>query len=222
MQAENLGLAPLGGGGPAAERGDFTLGGRIPINPSGGLQSKGHPLGATGIGQLFELHVTHSHGSFAIRGTRQRPLAWEACRIPDAALAGLREAQAGEAILHVRHRRRQWQRVRTLRVRTIACRLRPAERTHLRRDSRRISRARDRDRRQVLGAPNTDHCPPGRRVARECDDNHGVVDHRGEIHRNPGLFVADGSVLPAAVGGPRHAQQRRGRITSRTESRTAV
>lgn len=55
IQAENLGLAPLGEGGPCAERGDFSLGGRIPINTSGGLESKGHPLGATGIGQLFEL-----------------------------------------------------------------------------------------------------------------------------------------------------------------------
>jgi acetyl-CoA acetyltransferase len=51
IQAENLGLARLGEGGPAAERGEFTLGGRIPINTSGGLESKGHPLGATGIGQ---------------------------------------------------------------------------------------------------------------------------------------------------------------------------
>lgn len=55
IQAENLGLAPRGEGGLCAERGDFTLGGRVPINPSGGLESKGHPLGATGIGQLFEL-----------------------------------------------------------------------------------------------------------------------------------------------------------------------
>jgi acetyl-CoA acetyltransferase len=55
VQAENLGLVPRGQGGPAAERGDFTIGGRIPINTSGGLESKGHPLGATGIGQLYEL-----------------------------------------------------------------------------------------------------------------------------------------------------------------------
>lgn len=55
FQAENLSLVGLGEGGPAAERGEFTLGGRIPINTSGGLESKGHPLGATGIGQLFEL-----------------------------------------------------------------------------------------------------------------------------------------------------------------------
>jgi acetyl-CoA acetyltransferase len=61
VQAENLGLVALGEGGPAAERGDFTLGGRIPINTSGGLESKGHPLGATGIGQLHEL-VTQLRG----------------------------------------------------------------------------------------------------------------------------------------------------------------
>ena len=55
LQAENLGFVPFGEAGPAAERGEFTVGGRIPINPSGGLESKGHPLGATGIGQLYEL-----------------------------------------------------------------------------------------------------------------------------------------------------------------------
>ena len=44
IQAENLGFVPLGEGGPAAERGEFSLGGRMPINPSGGLESKGHPL----------------------------------------------------------------------------------------------------------------------------------------------------------------------------------
>jgi acetyl-CoA acetyltransferase len=61
IQAENLGFAQLGEGGPAAERGDFSLGGRIPINVSGGLESKGHPIGATGIGQLYEL-VTQLRG----------------------------------------------------------------------------------------------------------------------------------------------------------------
>ncbi|MGO9684518.1 MAG: thiolase family protein [Beijerinckiaceae bacterium] len=55
LNAESLMLAPFGEGGPAAERGDFTIGGRIPINPSGGLESKGHPIGATGLGQIHEL-----------------------------------------------------------------------------------------------------------------------------------------------------------------------
>ncbi|MET9914918.1 thiolase family protein [Streptomyces sp. NPDC006476] len=55
LQTEMLGLVPAGDGGPAAERGDTSLGGRLPVNPSGGLESKGHPIGATGLGQLFEL-----------------------------------------------------------------------------------------------------------------------------------------------------------------------
>ncbi len=55
LQSELLGLVPAGEGGPAAVRGETTLGGRIPINPSGGLESKGHPLAATGLGQVFEL-----------------------------------------------------------------------------------------------------------------------------------------------------------------------
>jgi acetyl-CoA acetyltransferase len=57
VQAENLGFCELGQGGWLAERGETTLGGRIPINPSGGLESKGHPIGATGLGQLYELVV---------------------------------------------------------------------------------------------------------------------------------------------------------------------
>ncbi len=55
IQMENLGLCPAGESGIVAERGDTTIGGRIPINPSGGLESKGHPIGATGVGQIFEL-----------------------------------------------------------------------------------------------------------------------------------------------------------------------
>ncbi len=72
IQAENLGFVPLGQGGPAAERGEFTLGGRTPINPSGGLESKGHPLGATGIGQLCELvaQLRGEAGARQVRGAR--------------------------------------------------------------------------------------------------------------------------------------------------------
>ena len=54
-QSENLGLCPVGRGGDCAERGETRIGGRIAINPSGGLESKGHPIGATGLGQVFEL-----------------------------------------------------------------------------------------------------------------------------------------------------------------------
>ena len=55
IQVEALGLFQPGEGGAAALRGDSTLGGRLPVNPSGGLESKGHPIGATGLGQIFEL-----------------------------------------------------------------------------------------------------------------------------------------------------------------------
>lgn len=55
IQMENLGLCEPGACGLASERGDTTIGGRFPINPSGGLESKGHPVGATGLGQIFEL-----------------------------------------------------------------------------------------------------------------------------------------------------------------------
>jgi acetyl-CoA acetyltransferase len=55
VQVENLGFCKFGDGGKLAERGETALGGRIPVNPSGGLESKGHPIGATGLGQIYEL-----------------------------------------------------------------------------------------------------------------------------------------------------------------------
>ncbi|MQA54298.1 thiolase C-terminal domain-containing protein [Pseudomonas piscis] len=53
--AEQLGFCAFGEGGILAESGATTLGGSIPINPSGGLESRGHPIGATGLAQVFEL-----------------------------------------------------------------------------------------------------------------------------------------------------------------------
>lgn len=55
QQIENLGLAEPGSVGERLARGDFAIGGRTPVNPSGGLLSKGHPVGATGLAQLYEL-----------------------------------------------------------------------------------------------------------------------------------------------------------------------
>lgn len=52
---EALGLCPEGKAGEAIDRGDFTYGGKCVVNPSGGLISKGHPLGATGLAQCAEL-----------------------------------------------------------------------------------------------------------------------------------------------------------------------
>ncbi|KDQ70072.1 MULTISPECIES: thiolase family protein [Streptomyces] len=63
---ELLGLCEPGAGGEAAERGVTTLGGRLPVNPSGGLESKGHPLGATGLAQVYEL-VQQLRGEGGVR-----------------------------------------------------------------------------------------------------------------------------------------------------------
>ena len=95
IQSENLGFVSLGGGGPAAERGEFALGGRLPINPSGGLESKGHPLGATGIGQLFEL-VTQLRGE---AGARQVEGARHAIQENGGGLQGVEEAAVAIHIL---------------------------------------------------------------------------------------------------------------------------
>jgi acetyl-CoA acetyltransferase len=95
IQSENLGFVPLGEGGPAAERGDFALGGRLPINPSGGLESKGHPLGATGIGQLYEL-VTQLRGE---AGARQVPGARHAIQENGGGMVGVEEAAVAVHIL---------------------------------------------------------------------------------------------------------------------------
>jgi acetyl-CoA acetyltransferase len=61
IQLENLGFCAFGDGGAISARGDTAIGGRIPVNPSGGLESKGHPIGATGLGQIHEL-VTQLRG----------------------------------------------------------------------------------------------------------------------------------------------------------------
>ena len=60
-QSEALGFFPMGEGGVHAEAGETKIGGRIPINPSGGLLSRGHPIGASGLAQIHEL-VTQLRG----------------------------------------------------------------------------------------------------------------------------------------------------------------
>ena len=72
QQIENLGLAEPGTVGARLRAGDFALGGRTPVNPSGGLVSKGHPVGATGIAQLFELttQLRGEAGARQVEGAR--------------------------------------------------------------------------------------------------------------------------------------------------------
>ena len=66
IQSEHLDFCDIGDGGLLAQSGATALGGRIPINPSGGLLSKGHPIGATGALQIHEL-VTQLRGEAGAR-----------------------------------------------------------------------------------------------------------------------------------------------------------
>lgn len=72
-QTEQMGFCPEGQGGPFAESGETAIGGKIPVNPSGGLMARGHPIGASGLAQIHEL-VTQLRGE---AGQRQI----ERCRI---------------------------------------------------------------------------------------------------------------------------------------------
>jgi acetyl-CoA acetyltransferase len=55
MLYEELGLCGEGEGGRLIDEGVTAIGGRIPVNTSGGLLSKGHPIGATGVAQIYEI-----------------------------------------------------------------------------------------------------------------------------------------------------------------------
>jgi acetyl-CoA acetyltransferase len=68
---EDLGLCEPGEGAALVEAGVTSLGGRLPVNPSGGLESRGHPLAATGVAQIIEL-TTQLRGE---AGSRQVPRA---------------------------------------------------------------------------------------------------------------------------------------------------
>ncbi len=61
LHYENLGLCGDGEAGKLIDEGQTALGGRVPVNVSGGLLSKGHPLGATGIANIYEVS-THLRG----------------------------------------------------------------------------------------------------------------------------------------------------------------
>ncbi|MEQ8175654.1 MAG: hypothetical protein ABRQ26_11360 [Syntrophomonadaceae bacterium] len=87
IAAEGLGFFEFGKAGEAWEKGETRLGGKIPINISGGLKAKGHPIGATGISQAYEL-------------TRQlRGLMVDQGRQVDGARYGLMDTLGGDGVL---------------------------------------------------------------------------------------------------------------------------
>ena len=57
MAYEDLGFCPVGEGGKLVESGETRLDGHIPVNISGGLKAKGHPVGATGTAQAYEIYL---------------------------------------------------------------------------------------------------------------------------------------------------------------------
>ena len=72
LHYENLGLCNKGEAGALIDSGETARGGRIPVNVSGGLLSKGHPLGATGIANIYEicLHLRGEAGPRQVDGAR--------------------------------------------------------------------------------------------------------------------------------------------------------
>ena len=73
-QVESLGFCGKGEGGAFAESGATALDGKIPVNPSGGLTSRGHPIGASGLAQIYEL-VTQIRGETGKRQVRNHRIA---------------------------------------------------------------------------------------------------------------------------------------------------
>lgn len=72
LHYENLGLCKDGDAGKLIDEGQTALGGRIPVNVSGGLLSKGHPLGATGIANIYEVstHLRGEAGKRQVQGAK--------------------------------------------------------------------------------------------------------------------------------------------------------
>ena len=72
LHYENLGLCADGEAGKLIDEGETAHGGRIPVNVSGGLLSKGHPLGASGVANLYEVstHLRGEAGGRQVEGAR--------------------------------------------------------------------------------------------------------------------------------------------------------
>ena len=73
LEYEAMGLAPHGQGAHAILDGVTAMGGRLPVNPSGGLKSRGHPIGATGVSQhaMAAMQLSGSAGAMQVAGGRR-------------------------------------------------------------------------------------------------------------------------------------------------------
>lgn len=72
INVEDLGFVEKGKGGPFTLDGHTRLGGKLPVNTSGGLKAKGHPIGATGVGQMVEMtfQLREESGERQVKGAR--------------------------------------------------------------------------------------------------------------------------------------------------------
>lgn len=89
---ESLGIFEKGKGGEMALKGETSLNGSFPINPSGGLKSKGHPVGATGIAQIVEIYKQLTGQA---EGDRQLK------NSPKVAMAQNMGGSGGSALVHI-------------------------------------------------------------------------------------------------------------------------
>ncbi|MFT3765019.1 MAG: acetyl-CoA acetyltransferase [Minicystis sp.] len=73
MAIDHFGITPPGASWRAIEDGSTRFGGRLPINPSGGLMGLGHPVGASGVRMLLDAHkqVTNAAGDYQVEGARR-------------------------------------------------------------------------------------------------------------------------------------------------------
>lgn len=94
LHTEDLGFASKGEGGPFIQEGNTAIGGRIPINPSGGLLAKGHPVGATGLAQIVEI-VEQLRGQSGQRQVAGAKVGLAMC------LGGFMHSDAGVVAVHV-------------------------------------------------------------------------------------------------------------------------
>lgn len=94
IHTEDLGFAPKGEGGPFIQDGNTAIGGPIPINTSGGLLAKGHPVGATGLAQIVEV-VEQLRGQSGPRQVESAKVGLAMC------LGGFMHSDAGTVAVHV-------------------------------------------------------------------------------------------------------------------------
>ncbi len=73
MAIDHFGITKPGESWKAVEEGVIELGGKLPINPSGGLIGAGHPVGATGVRQMLDCHrqITHVAGDYQVEGAKK-------------------------------------------------------------------------------------------------------------------------------------------------------